>query len=128
MSDKRDYIRTFNKHVISLIDFLAKKSPRDKDIADRLKQRLTLARRISEDAIIREAGDYLYKYRKEILNRDEQFFVTKDILSENGVSDQFAIEIFGKIKNIYAISNVADKDYAYEIILQMLICYMEFLT
>jgi hypothetical protein len=123
---KSELVKEFTKGIFNLLEFLSQKRPRDTNIKQ-LNDRVKVARRIYEEGLVKIAGDYFYKYRQKIFDRDEKFFIENDIIKLEKVDDQLAIDVMNAIREEYFKSTTNERDDVYLIVQGLLITYMEYL-
>ncbi len=129
----QEIVLNFNKTINSLLSKLEKRSTSlaEKADLDRLRQRINLLRKTHAhggQALLEQAGPFLYKYGEKILNRDESFFINIDVRKEHGhevgKDDEFVFTLVENIKAMYKKSKQQEKDAVYAEILSL---YTDFL-
>jgi hypothetical protein len=117
---------SFNQRINQLLKMLEKRSTTTDDIAnlDRLQQRVNMLRRTHASGgqfLMESAGPFLFKFKEEILERDEQFFLDMDVKTEIIKSgkkiekgDEFMFSLIDNIKNMYRKAKQKERDDVYE--------------
>ena len=130
--NKEQIIVDFNTSVRNLINILKCKMTGDNlSSIERLEKRLSLFRSTAGNhAVIEEAGPYLFKYTKEIVSRNENFFLHLDVEKDYGDSikeNRFIYDFIASMRKQYKESRQVEKDKIYEIVRKLHDNYIEYL-
>ncbi len=124
----------FCKHVNALIlrglQLTAPADEQRRGMFITLQNRVNLVTSVGPEHLIEKIGPALYKYKEQIKKRDENFFMTLEIIPPenfNENSAQMLITFGESIRGMYAGAQPAEKDSVYKTIKQLLRLYVNYL-
>lgn len=131
-----EIIKEHGLTINSLIKKLEKKSRSEIELAnlDRLRKRLNILRSISDSALITEMTPTMEEYADDILNRNEEFFLTANARSEfvkinkrePTKNEEFIFDLIDSIRAHYKKSPQAEKDTVYGEVVTVFNCCIEY--
>ena len=103
---------------------------------DRLKQRINIAYRAMPSAIITQMSPFMLDYREDILNRNEQFFMSCDAKAEYikkigkqpPPEDEFVFALTDTVRAFYKNSPKAEQDSIYTDIVQLFMLSVQYMA
>lgn len=97
---KEQRLSDFNRRLFWLVTLLERRRPNDSN-PNRLRRVMATVKGYDNKILLEEAGPFIYKFRREIIGREDDFFsidLMKKEISNNGASNQkhneFALELF----------------------------------
>jgi sulfur relay (sulfurtransferase) DsrC/TusE family protein len=115
-----EIIDRYNKNIKMLLKIMQTKLPNDIEVND-INKRLNTALSFDPLFILTESGPYLFKYKKQIEEKNMTFFINKDDWSDdiaavnNKDDSELSHNIINKIKNIWKYLNDKEKNVIYNI-------------
>jgi DNA-directed RNA polymerase specialized sigma subunit len=115
-----EIIDRYNKNIKMLLKIMQTKLPNDIEVND-INKRLNTALSFDPLFILTESGPYLFKYKKQIEEKNMTFFINKDDWSDdiaavnNKDDSELSHNIINKIKNIWKNLNDKEKNVIYNI-------------
>ena len=79
--DQGEARKKFIGNLSKLFKFMLIKNRQDVILLD-IKDKFIIARKEDPDLIIQKAGEYLFKYRKQIANKEVRFFLTENFKND----------------------------------------------
>lgn len=127
-----EQVTTFNSTLMRLTNDLVARYPQDPQIA-RAQRRISLAIGGIPLTIMDIVGPYLWKYRAEICNGEEEFFLKNSYDSELSESEDsekadIAAYIIPKVKDAWKEADPAEKKAYTETVQNLLDAYTEYLV
>lgn len=103
---------------------------------DRLKQRINIAYRALPSAIISQMSPFMIDYREEILNRNEQFFMSCDAKAEYTKKmgrqpppeDEFVFGLTDTVRAFYKNSPKTEQDAIYTDVVQLFMLSVQYMA
>ncbi len=151
MSKKRDYMREkkdlrasmdsacklYNSNLNQLTSVASHKNPDDDSIA-KIREVLRAILAADETLVIIQSGTYIWKYREQIANKDEGFFLASDfkddiaaakqqVSNDKDFSDNQIATVMNSIKKTYNTMKPAEKEVVWRHIMEMLRSYAQYL-
>jgi hypothetical protein len=152
MSKKRDYMREkkefrasmdsacklYNSNINQLTAIACHKNPDDDNIA-KIRDALRAVLVADETMVIIQSGTYIWKYREEIANKDETFFLANkfedDIanvkqnqaIKEKNFSDDEIAAVMNSIKSTYTTMKAPEKETIWRHVMELLRSYAQYL-
>lgn len=123
-------ILTFNSGIKKLINIIYNMYPTDNDLF-MLKNRISFVSKSNPDALIKNAGPYLWDYRKQIQQANVKYFIQFDYEKKIQKKEVQGINIANmvfKLKNCWKLFNDVERNEIIEIIQNMLSTYATFLS
>ena len=153
MSKKRDYMREkkefrasmdsacklYNSNINQLTAIACHKNPDNDDIA-KIRDALRAVLVADETIVIIQSGTYVWKYREQIANKDETFFLKStfdaDIasvkqnpsLKNKDFSDAEITTIMNSIKATYSTMSNPEKEIIWRHVMELLRSYAQYLS
>lgn len=130
-----EIVLSFNKTINSLISKLERRcvTPVEKADLDRLRQRINLLRKThinGGQALLEEAGPFLFQYSDKIINREEAFFLDMNIRAcvehEIKKEDEFVFSLIDNVKAMYKKAKQVERDEVYAEVLSLHTDYIGF--
>lgn len=123
-------IKEFNKNITFLLNSILSKLPKDDDLLQ-IKNQYSIARNNAPSLIITEAGPYLLRFKKQILNKEINYFVNDDTfrneVSSLSSSDINILSILNKLQLAFNDFTEAEQDIIIAKIQSMLLAYEDFI-
>lgn len=110
-----DLIQTFNTTITQQLVFVEKKTRSEVDIANlaRLKKRISVLKQTMGDHIlIKESISIFMKYKQQIIDKNEQFFLGKDPRTEGlklTPNEDYIYDLMESLKKQYVRYSVQEK-------------------
>jgi hypothetical protein len=151
MSKKRDYIREkkelrtsmdsacklYNSNLNHLTSIASHKNPDDESIA-KIREILRAVLAADETLVIIQSGTYIWKYREQIANKEESFFLAQDfkedidtvksqISKSRDFSDNEISTVMNSIKKTYTTMSAPEKEVVWRHVMELLKSYAQYL-
>ena len=125
-----DYLESFLRSIKQLTVALSRMSPDDATIW-RVKERVISACDLFPVTVLQDVGAYLYKFRKQIYDNDEKFFIDRaydDELSksEDSTKAESLKYLIPKIKEMWLKMNKIDRKELMSQVAKLLDDYLEY--
>jgi len=110
-----ELIQIFNLTVNQQIAFIEKKTRLETDIANmsRVKKRISaLKQTMGDHILIQESITLFMKYKQQIIDKNEQFFLSKDPRAEGlklKANEDYIYDLIESLKKQYIICSLAEK-------------------
>jgi hypothetical protein len=151
MSRKRDYMREkkdlrasmdsacklYNNNLNQLTNVASHKNPDDESIA-KIREILRAILAADETIVIIQSGTYIWKYREQIANKEESFFLAQDFKDDIAIakkqtynnkdfSDNEIATVMNSIKKMYTTMSAAEKEVVWRHVMELLKSYAQYL-
>lgn len=117
--ERTSYFKKFNNKITQITRLAVNKSPNEPKFLS-IKSKVHLVKQIAPNDIIEVAGPEIFKYKKQIKERDEDFFMYGEEFEaylKKSVIDVFNIhEIFLRIRVVYPEATEEEKDTIWDIL------------
>jgi hypothetical protein len=127
-----DVVNEFNKSIKKMTNEMHARFPKD-DVVLRAKKRISLATNQIPVWVISEVGMHMFKYYKQINERDEKFFLENDYDAEmahtlevNPESAKLSAYLMPKIKETWAETSKEEQEDYYTRIYELLVGFIEY--
>lgn len=108
---KEEYVNLFNTKIKEFIQDLNRVYPDDDDLM-KFKASMNMLMVVSDRQLIKIYKDMVYsRYKTQILNKEEEFFMNHDYVEERGEhSEEFTERLISKIKSYWKTMTPENRD------------------